>query len=211
MRRLIRLSLSAVAIVSAGLLLAACTITSVKPLLADSEGATPLPDSFAFMPYERADSGDNSYVRSTDKPATFTRDGNHYIAKNVPDSKGPIDFRFLPLGKDFLVAGIVPDSPPGIVYAFAHYDPNGVLAVSLSPGDEARDALAAHPIPGVTVSSETDAITIADRAGLDALAKMYQDGKLPMGKPSVAYLAKDATTKPPAKISVSGGVWTVTP
>lgn len=217
MPRLLRLTLGAIAALLCALLLAACTITSQKPLVADTEGIAPLPDSFTFFPYEAANEG---YVRSSDAPATFERDGNHYLASNIPDVKGVLDVRFLSIGEATYLLAIRDGDTPGMIYAFARYA-DGVLSVSLAPDDSTRTAIEAehksampkarHALAGLTESGETDAITLRSRAALDHLAAMYAAGRLPMAQPAIAYISENPDATPPSRLVPAGPHWIKTP
>jgi hypothetical protein len=90
------------------LLLGACTITSDKSLITADEGVTPLPDSFVFYPYT---TGPDGYVRSSDDAVSFTRDGNHYLARDVPGMDGTLEISLLPAGGAYQVAASVPATP----------------------------------------------------------------------------------------------------
>jgi hypothetical protein len=217
MHRLIRFCRAAAAAFALGLLLAACTIHSDKPLVAASEGAAPLPDAFTLIPY---DAGDSGYVPATDPPASFVRNGNVYEAAAVPDAKGPIDARFIPVdGKNYILAITLPDEP-GMIYGFAHYG-DGVLSIALTPDHDTADALkrerrTAMPqgrsdLRGAAIADESDGIGLTSRAALDYLAHMYADGRLPMGTPSVAYISEDASAPPPARLVPSGEDWIKVP
>lgn len=217
MHRLIKICVSAAAALAMALVLAACTITSDNPLVADSEGATPLPDSFAFFPYEQ---GPDGYTRTQDGPATFTREGNHYVAVDMPDLKGPFDVRFVPIGDGtYLLAASMGDTP-GIIYGFARYA-DSVLSVELAPDGETSAAIAherANAMPkikqalaGLSVSPQTDAITLDSRTALNYLARMYIDRRLPMGGPSVAYIGPDANSATPSRLMPDGRHWVKVP
>jgi len=217
MHRLIRTCLSAAAVLAVAFTLAACTISSDTMLVANSEGATPLPDSFALFPY---DDGEDGYKRTSDGPATFVRDGNQYVSRDMPDTKGMIGLRFLPAGPDsYLMAATFPDEP-GAVYGFARYA-DSVLSIALTPDKDTSAALEAarsqasgsvkKALDGLAISSDTDAITVKNRAALDYLVTAYAAGHLPLDKLAVAFIGPDATTAPPKKILQSGTGWTLVP
>jgi len=218
MHRLIRTGLSAAATLALALLLAACTISSDTLLVAANEGVAPLPDHFVMFPYEQKDS--DAYERSHDDPASFVRDGNQYVSRDMPDTKGPMTVRFLPAGPHaYLMAAILPDET-GAVYGFVRYA-NGVLALALTPSDATTaaleaarkaatgDALAA--LDDLSISAGTDAITVKSRAALDYLIAAYAAGHLPIEKLSVAYIAPDAKSKLPKQIVADGEGWKVVP
>lgn len=217
MHRLLRtLRLFSAAMLVLGLL-AACTMVSDKVLIANDEATAPLPDAFSFFSYEFGDSG---YMRSTDPPASFVRDGNEYIAHDVPDMPGTLTARFVPVGNEvYLMAATISDQP-GAIYGFARYA-DGVLSVALSPDDGTAVALqraktGAMPqvrtaLAGLTINQKTDEITIGSRAGLDLLAKMYAEGGLPMDRLSVGYVALDPTAPLPSRLIQNGEGWIPVP
>ncbi|MGN6102360.1 MAG: hypothetical protein ACTHOR_14545 [Devosia sp.] len=217
MLRLIKTSAALLTALALALLVAGCMITSEKPLLADAEGATPLPASFAFFPYERDGDG---YLRSKDPPATFTLKGNHYLAAGLPDMKASLDIRFVPIGDDAYLLAATEGEEPGVIYGFARYA-DDVLSVELTPTEKTTEALeearkGATPrvrraLQELTISQETDGITLASRAALDALVEMYLGGRLPMSQPAVAYIAPDTSTTPPARLAADGRHWTSVP
>jgi len=201
---------------SAALILAACTITSARPLIAASEGVTPLPDAFALFAYEP---GPDGYARSGEAPASFTRVGNHYETAGLPDLKDTLAIRFIPAGDDFLLAA-TESTAPAMTYGFARYDDN-VLTLWLSPdaktvaalGRARRSAMpkAIKALSGITAHPRTDALTIHSRAALDALADLFDRGRLPMDKPVVAYLSEDPEASPPSRLVQSGNQWIKVP
>ena len=216
MLRLIRLGGAALL---AGLLtgiLSACTITSEKPLLAASEGAAPLPDAFVFYPYEKSQDG---YIRSGDPPATFHRKGHVYVGWNLPDTKGEIDVRLVPVGGDLLLAAQEP-STTNAIYGFARFA-DGVLTLALAPDRQTARAIererhAAMPkarkaLAGLGISPETSAITLTSRAALDYLAGMYVAGRLPMSPPVVGYISEDPEAVAPARLVPAGHHWIKVP
>jgi hypothetical protein len=216
MRRLIQFCRTAMAVLCLALVLAACTITSKTALVGEDEGATPLPDAFTFFPYEY---GTDGFVRSTDGPATFRRDGNQYIAANVPDMNGTINIRLLPLGSGYLLAATAADTP-GMIYGFASYV-DGVLSIYLSPNEKTAAALQQErkgsmpktraALTGLAIDPQTDAITITNRRALDYLGDMYAIGRLPMDRPTVAYIDEDPTATLPARLVQSGVGWIKVP
>lgn len=213
----IRRVLTAVAVLVVALALAACTISSDKPLLDASEGAAPLPDAFTFFPYQDSPDG---YVRSSDAPASFAHDGNAYVAGSIPDAKGPLSVTFVPVDEGVFVVAAKTSEDPGIVYGFARYD-DGVLSIALSPDKDTAAAIdherksampmGKHALRGVTISPSTEAITLKSREALDYLAKMYAEGRLPMDKLSVAYIAEDASVEPPSRLVPAGTDWIKVP
>ena len=217
MYRLIRTCLTAATALSIGLLLAACTITSEKQLLTTAEAAAPLPDRFVFYPYEP---GPDGYVRSNDAPVTFVHEGSDYLARDIPDAKGPMDIRFVALGDNaFLLAAIIAGDE-GVVYGFARYA-NSVLSIALSPGKASTAALArerrgAMPKAGkaldaISVNQATDEIAVSSRAALDYLSGMYLAGRLPMEEPSVAFIAEDPKAPTPSRLVASESGWVRVP
>lgn len=195
------------------LLLAACTISSDRPLLADGEGAAPLPDAFAFFPYQAAADG---YVRSSDPPASFEHEGDRYVARNVPDMRGELDVRLVPVGDETYLLAATGTGEPGTLYGFARYA-DSVLSIALAPDRQTAAAIARerrHGMPrahkalaGLTVEQETGAIVVRRRAALDYLAEMYLAGRLPMDTLSVGYLAPDADAVPPSRLIPNGRDW----
>jgi hypothetical protein len=217
MHRLIRQCLTASATLALIFLLAACTISSDTLLVSSTEGVTPLPERFVLFPYEE---GSEGYQRSTDDPASFVRDGNQYVSRDMPDSKGPITVRLLPAGPHaFLMAALLPDET-GAIYGFARYS-NGVLALALTPDDASTAALATArkkatgdalaALDDLSVSAGTGAITVKSRAGLDYLISAYAAGQLPLDKQTVAFIAPDAKAKLPKQIVADGDGWRVVP
>ncbi|MDR3473141.1 MAG: hypothetical protein P4M09_15890 [Devosia sp.] len=217
MRRLFSLGLSVAAALAVSLILAGCTISSENKLIADTEGAAPLPDSFTFFPYEADADG---YVPAKDAPAAFTRQGKSYVSTDMADVKGPLDVRFLPIGdQDYLVAASFGEAPD-VVYGFARYA-DGVLSLALTPDADTsaaidRERAGAMPktvkaLDGITVSQGTDAITLTTRSALDYLARMYVAGRLPMGRLSVAYIALNPNAVPPSRLVRDGRHWVKVP
>ena len=218
MHRLVRQCLTASTTLALMFLLAACTISSDTLLVASGEGVTPLPDHFTMFPYEQKDS--DAYQRSTDDPASFARDGNQYVSRDMPDTKGPMTVRFLPAGPHaFLMAAVLPGET-GVAYGFVRYS-NGVLSLALSPDDATTTALAAArkgatgdalaALNDLSVGAESGAITVKSRAALDYLVNAYAGGHLPLGKLSVAFIAPDAKAKLPTQIVADGDNWKVVP
>lgn len=199
------------------LLLAACTITSQRPLIAASEGVTPLPDAFVLFAYA---TGPGGYVKSGEPPASFTRVGNHYETSGLPDLKGTLAIRFVPAGDNGFLLGAAESAAPAMTYGFARYADN-VLTLWLSPDAKTLAALArarhgAMPkavkaLSGITAHSRTDALTIHSRAALDALADLFDRGQLPMDKPVIAYLGEDPEAAPPSRLVQSGSQWIKVP
>lgn len=215
MHRLIRTCLSAAVALAVMVTLAACTISSDTALLASTEGATPLPDTFVLFPY---DDGEDGYQRTSDGPTTFVRQGNQYVSHDMPDTKGTIGVRFLPAGPDsYLMEATFPDEP-GAVYGFARYT-DSVLAMALTPDKDTSSAIDAarskatggvkKALDGLAISQETDAITVKNRAALDYLVSAYAAGRLPLDKLTVAFIGPDTTTTPPKKLLQSGTGWTL--
>jgi hypothetical protein len=195
------------------LLLAACTITSDRPLTSEDEAATPLPDAFTLFPYEQSANG---YVPEAISPMQFTREGSDYVGTDIRDSSEPLRVRFVRLNdKLFLLAATTSDSP-AVTYGFARYN-DGVLSIALSP--DAGTALALQrlrrrmmpqqrlPLAGVTIAPGTDAITVRSRAALDDLGRLYAAGRLPLAPPAVGYVALDPSTTPPSRLVPSAGDW----
>lgn len=213
MHRLFRISLIAVAL----LWLAACTISSEKSLVTDTESVTPLPAHFALVPYEADASG--TYARASDPPADFVLEGTHYVSMDMADTKGSVVARFVALGPAtyLLAASDVDDS--GTIYAVATYH-DGVLSMALTPSDDTAKSLTAERaratpdaqklIDQLAVAPDTGAITIKDRAALDELVKLYVAGRLPMAKSTIAFIAAPGVT-PPAKLVPNEVGWTLTP
>lgn len=200
----------------AALLLAGCTITSQRPLIAESNGVTPLPDAFVLFPYEQ---GPDGYLRSRDPPVSFSRVDNHYESADVPDIKGRLAIQFIPAGSDFLL-GARETGAPAMTYGFARYA-DGVLVLWLSPAAATSAAIerarqSAMPkeinaLAGVVTHPRTDAITVRNRAALDVLADLFAAGRLPMGPPSVAWLSEDPDATAPTRLVASGTEWIKVP
>jgi hypothetical protein len=211
-----RLLRAVLAIAATALLLAACTISSEKLLVKESEGSAPLPAHFILYPYNDST---GAYVPANDPPATFNLVGKHYVSTDMADTKGAVVARFLPLGPDLFLLAVTFADDAVTSYGFARYR-DGVLAMAISPNGETAKALAAERaeaapkrrrlIDQLPVSGETDAITVKSRAALDALAKLSAAGRLPMGEPAVAYIGSDGG-KPPARISAAREGWKLTP
>jgi hypothetical protein len=210
--RLLRLCFGLAALLLVGPLLAACTISSDKPLLDDAAAAAPLPDAFTFFPYEW---GADGYTRATDAPTSFVRTGDSYVATASPDSDGPMTVRFVPTGGDIFVIAITVADEPDMLYGFARYS-DGVLAMALSP-DEATVAAIAHErktsmpkvrkaLAGLRVGAQ-HALILDSRAALDTLTHMYAAGRLPMGHLAVGYIALAADATPPSRLVQSGTQW----
>jgi len=204
---------AAVAVALLTLLLAACTITSDRPLIADGEGSTPLPDAFTFVPY---DSADNGYAPSKEAPVHFARQGDHYSTPGGFDLKGPIDIRFVPIADGLFLMQASVAGEAGILYGFARYA-DGVLAVELTPDQTTTAALAkarvgAMPqlrkaLAGLRIDTETDAITVLNRSGLDLLVKLRSEGKLPLHAPSIAFISLQDGDDAPARLVPDGTHW----
>ena len=199
------------------LLLGACTITSDKPLLTPDEGVTPLPDSFVLYPYSASPDG---YVRSTADAASFQRDGNHYVAHDVPGmEQGSLEIRLLPAGDEYLFAASVPGTP-ATTYGFVRYAGN-VLSIEISPSTTTIAALdkergGAMPktrkaLAGLVISRRISGITIASRATLDYLAALHAAGQLPLGDPAIGYVAEDPDAPLPTRLVQSGDDWIKVP
>jgi hypothetical protein len=213
----VRRVLGAVAILALAVGLAACTISSDKPLFGDSEGAAPLPDAFTFFPYQDSPNG---YVPSGDAPAAFSHEGNAYVATKIPDAKGPLSVTFVPVDDSLFIVCAKTAENPGIVYGFARYD-DGVLSIALSPDKETIAAIdherksampmGKHALRGLAISPSTGAITLKSREALDYLARMYAEGRLPMDKLTVAYIAEDASVAPPSRLVPAGTDWIKVP
>jgi hypothetical protein len=211
--RILRLLLVAVA----ALALAACTITSDGPLTSADEAAAPLPDAFTYFPYQRADS---AYVRSSDGPAHFTRQGGDYVSVDVPDSHGPLTVRFIRLDDENFLLAATTGTAPAATYGFARYD-DGVLSLTLSPDKSTTAALRrerARVMPQertalteLTVNRGSDAITVRTRAALDYLGRMYVGGRLPMSPATVGFVSLDDTAALPSRLVPSGNDWIEVP
>jgi hypothetical protein len=211
--RLARLLLIALA----ALALAACTITSDAPLTSDDEAAAPLPDAFAYFPYQE---GDGGYVRSSDPAAHFARQGADYVSTDIPDSKGPLTVRFVRLDDENFLLAATTGTDPAATYGFARYD-DGVLSLALSPDKSTAEALRrerARVMPQerialtqLSIERSTDAIVVHTRAALDYLGRMYVGGRLPMSPATVGFVSLDDTAAPPSRLVASGNDWIEVP
>ena len=210
--RLIRLCLALAAALLLGPLLAACTISSEKPLLKDAAAAAPLPDAFTFFPYEW---GEDGYVRATDAPTSFVQAGDAYVATASPDSDGAMTVRFVPTGGETFIIAVTIADQPETVYGFARYS-DSVLAMALSPDTAtiaaiARERATSMPkerkaLAGLRIGSQQEVI-VKTRAALDTLTHMYTAGRLPMGHLAVGYIALAADATPPSRLVQSGRQW----
>ena len=210
---LVRRLVSALLTLGIAVLLAACTITSDKPLIEAGEGATPLPDSFTFVPY---DSSDNGYVPSKDDTVHFERHDDHYTAQQGFDMKGPLDIRLVPLSESLYLFEASTADEDGILYGFARYS-DSVLSVQIAPDASTATALAkAHSgampqqkkaLAGIKIDKRTDAITVLNRPSLDYLAKLFVDGHLPMHQAAVAFLSLEDGDDAPARLLPDGTHW----
>lgn len=212
MPRLLRLCFGLAALLLVGPLLAACTISSDKPLLTGAATAAPLPDAFTFFPYEW---GEDGYVRAADAPTSFTRMGDSYVATASPDSDGPMTVRFVPTGGDIFIIAITVAAEPDMIYGFARYS-DGVLAMAVSPNGATVAAIAQErstsmpkirkALAGLRVGAQ-HALILDSHAALDTLAHMYAAGRLPMGHLAVGYIALAADATPPSRLVQSGTQW----
>lgn len=209
MRCILRLLL----ITLAALLLAACTITSDRPLTSDDEAAAPLPDAFTFFPYEQTADG---YVPEDIAPMQFVRRGADYMGTDEPGSTQNLAVRFIRLNDElFLLAAAGSDSPT-VTYGFVRYS-DGVLSVAVSPDAGTAAAIAKErrrmmpqdrlALGGLAVARDGSAITVTTRAALDELGRLYAAGQLPMDTPAVGYISVDPSTPPPSRLVPSGGSW----
>lgn len=211
--RMLRLLLAALA----ALALAACTITSDRPLTADGEASAPLPDAFAYFSYQQTANG---YVPEAGPPAQFVRQGPDYVGADIPGLTGSLNVRFVRLGDDLFLLVATVSGSPAATYGFARYD-DGVLSVALSPDAKTAAALQRErrrmmpqerlALNGLSIAKGTDAITVTTRAALDGLARLYAAGRLPLAPPTVGYVSLDATSPPPSRLVPSGGDWIEVP
>jgi len=191
---LIRGRLSLLAAIALAVLLSGCVLSSDELLVSDGEAVTPLPGPFAMAVYEEDGAG---YKRNDeDPPGEFTLDGKGYVS-----SDGTMTAYFVPLETNTYLVAL--SSPDGNMYGFATYRDN-VLDLDIVLGDiEGNADLKA--IPGVEIAD--GGVKLTDRAALDAVVALHQEGKLEMA-PVIGYIGADANADFPAKLTPNGDAWT---
>ncbi|HVW92605.1 MAG TPA: hypothetical protein VHB74_08350 [Devosia sp.] len=192
-----------------GLLLAACTITSAQPLVADAEAVTPLPDHFIFYSYK---AGPDGYRRTEDGPMIFTRRGKTYVATDPSTKDDHMVLRFLPLSHGYLLAVNGMDGDPdGTLYGFMSYA-NGVMSLETTP-DAGTAAAIEKARPGTKALDElaigsSGEIELSSRAALDALIDLYEQGRLPLGDRLVGEVVENPDAQPATRLIATATGWT---
>lgn len=191
---LIRGGLGLLATIALAALLSGCILSSDDLLVSEGEAATPLPGPFAMVRYEEDGAG---YKRSDEgPPGEFALEGKGYVS-----SDGAMTAYFVPLETDTYLVAL--SSPDGNMYGFATYRDN-VLDLDIVLGDVEGNA-DLKAIPSVEIAD--GGVKLTDRAALDAVVALHQEGKLEM-VPVIAYIGADASADFPPKLTPNGDGWT---
>jgi hypothetical protein len=186
---------SLVALCGLAFVLSACMITSETNLVADGEGAAPLPASFYFFTYTE---NEGSIVRTEDEPMSFTLgDSNRYA-----DAAGSMKVAFVPLADQDGVYLLSIAASDGSMYGLARYADNILEIRMVLGGDVAAELQAAG---ATAVAVEEGSITVADRETLDLVVGLIEEGKLTTS-PLLGYVGESADASVPASI-VKDGDW----
>jgi hypothetical protein len=186
---------SLVATFGLALVLSACMITSETALVAQGEGATPLPATFHFFTYTDQE---GAIVRTEDEPMSFTLgEGNLYA-----DAAASMKVALVPLDEEEGVYLLSIAAPDGSMYGLARYADN-ILEIRMVLG---ADVAAELQAAGAThVTAEEGSIAVADRETLDLVIGLIAEGKLTTS-PLVGYVGESADASVPASI-VKDGDW----
>jgi hypothetical protein len=186
---------SLVALCGVALALSACMITSETSLLAEGEGATPLPATFHFFTYTDKE---GAIVRTEDEPMFFTLGDDNLYA----DAAGTMKVAFVPLAENDQTYLMSVATSDGSLYGLARYA-DGLMEIRMVLGGDVAAELQAAGATDVTV--EDDGITIADRETLDLVVGLIAEGKLTTA-PLIGFIAESADATVPAAI-VAEGDW----
>lgn len=183
----------------AALLLSACVISSTAPLVPPEEAAAVLDAGFPFVTYD----GTGPYAPSEEQGiGAFTKaaDSNVYA-----DPTGAMKVSFVPRddGRNLIAVQSVTESgETGYLYGLATVR-DGIMAIEIVLAADPADDLAAA---GMTVPAgatiDGGAITVTDRAGLDAVIELVANGTI-RAEPLIAWVGAG---EPPATI-VADGDW----
>ncbi len=177
------------------LVISACVITSEANLVADGEGATPLPAAFYLFAY-----GDRegTIIPIADGAMAFTlEDRNLYVSAD-----GSMKAAFVPLGDDGQTFLLSIAGSGGLTYGLARYADNIMEIRMVLDGDAAAELQAAGT---AAVPIEDGEIRVADRATLDLVIGLVAEGKLTTAV-ILAYVAESADATVPPTI-VRDGAW----
>lgn len=184
----------------ATLMLSACVISSDAPLVPADEAAAVLASGFPFVPY---DGGDGSYTRSEEQGiGGFTKaaDSNVYA-----DPSGNMHVAFVPRPDGTLLLAIESVNgagETGYLYGIATVR-DGIMAIEIVlAADPAEDLAAAGMAVPAGVTIDDSAVTVADRAGLDAMIELVANGTI-RAEPLIAWVGAG---EPPPMI-VRYGDW----
>jgi hypothetical protein len=176
------------------LVMAACTITSETNLVAEGEGAAPLPATFYFFTYTDKE---GALVRTEDAPMAFTLgEGNLYA-----DAAGQMKIAFVPLGADgtYLLSIAAAD---GSMYGLARLA-DEIMEIRMVLSDDVAAELQAAGAAAVTV--QDGGIMLTDRATLDLVIGLIAEGKVTTS-PLLGYVGESAEATVPATL-VKDGDW----
>jgi hypothetical protein len=188
----------AVLTISFAALLSGCVLSSKTVLVPADEAVELLPASFTFVTYKEDKAG--GYIKTEDPPGTFALAAG---TKTYADDKGEMTVYFTPRPDGTHLINIVSKAgEEGAMYGIARYK-DGILELRMifSANPETELQAAGIPMPGGTTVSE-GAVTVVDRAGLDAILELMAKGIITTS-PLIAW-AGDGT--PPATI-VKDGDW----
>lgn len=182
----------------AALLLSACVISSTAPLVPASEAAAVLAAGFPFVTYD----GTGPYAPSEEQGFAFTKaaDSNVYA-----DPTGAMKVAFVPRqdGTHLIAIESANESGEvGYLYGLATVR-DGIMAIEIVlAADPAEDLAAAGVAVPAGVTIDDSAISVTDRAGLDAVIELVANGTI-RAEPLLAWVGAD---EPPATI-VRDGDW----
>jgi hypothetical protein len=150
----------------ASLLLAGCMLTSTENLVGEDETVQVLPATFTLQTYNEA--ADGSFSTSEEAGGLFTLTGKGYT-----DDGESMTIYLVPLGEDKYLVDVV--AADGTMYGVARLKDGIVELRMVFSGDPATELGASVPA-GVTVAD--GGIAVADRAALDTVITLIDEGKL---------------------------------
>jgi hypothetical protein len=161
----------------AALLLTGCMLTSTETLVSEDETVQVLPETFTLHTYNEAD---GKFSISEEDGGVYTLTGKGYA-----DEGGSMTVFLVPLGEDKYLLHLV--AADGSMYGIARIKGEIVELRLVFSGDPAAE-LGASPA-GVTVAD--GGIMVTDRAALDAMIKLIDEGKLSTS-PLIAWIGEGA-------------------
>ena len=161
----------------ASLLLTGCMLTSTDNLIGEAETVQVLPATFTLQTYNEA--ADGSFSTSEEAGGVFTLTGKGYT-----DDGESMTIYLVPLGEDKYLVDLV--AADGTMYGIARIK-NGIVELRMVfSGDPPTELGTSLPV-GVTVAD--GGVMVTDRAALDAIIMLIDEGKLSTS-PLIAWVGE---------------------